>query len=378
MSLRVLSASHVAEVTSKFEPDELVNLMAEVFCRFSSGTDDPASSGIYQPHRITLPMQNHAALFMPSRISSVGTAMKVVSVPSAFAPLQVKARGLPASTLVLDAESAGVKAIVNARHLTALRNAAGSLLATRILLSNKEPQILLAIGAGAQISAHLALFLSSYPSFATCIVLNRSLNSRLHTLIASLKIRHPNVQFEIGTTTAGPSSSLLDSNANLCSAVQRADVIITATSSTTPFFPSAYVSPGAHLCLIGSYTPQMHEIDTDLVLRAGKVVVDSRSACLSEAGELIAAHRKPSDLAELGEIISITDTPNNSGRDVDPTDVPSWVPRDDLVQAIRASGDVTIFKSVGVGVQDVAIASAVVSFAERKDIGTVVNHYDDV
>ena len=54
---------------------------------------------------------------------------------------------------------------------------------------------------------------------------------------------------------------------------------MTATSSTVPLFPSSFVAPGTHLCLIGSYKPSMHEVDSDLVRRAGKVVVDSKEAC---------------------------------------------------------------------------------------------------
>lgn len=120
MSLLVLSARDTSEVTTRFSPDELVNLMAGVFSQLSSS--DP---GIVQPHRTTIATQNHTALFMPSRIASSGTTLKVVSVPSASAPEDVKARGLPASTIVMDEHGGHVKAIVNARLLTALRNAAG-------------------------------------------------------------------------------------------------------------------------------------------------------------------------------------------------------------------------------------------------------------
>ncbi len=120
MSLRILSASNVSKVTTRFTPDELVALMADVFSRLSRS--DP---GIVQPPRTTVPSGNHTCLFMPSRVASVGTTMKVVAVPTAMAPQDVKERGLPASTIVVDERSGGVKAIVNARNLTALRNAAG-------------------------------------------------------------------------------------------------------------------------------------------------------------------------------------------------------------------------------------------------------------
>lgn len=118
----------------------------------------------------------------------------------------------------------------------------------------------------------------------------------------------------------------------------------------------------------------MREIDTDLVLRGGKIVVDSKEACLSEAGELIAADCKPSDLVELGELVQLAD--ESSGREHAP-ELQVWTPREDLVQGVRASGDVTIFKSVGLGVQDVAITSAVVRFAENENIGIIIDDYDE-
>ena len=121
MSLLVLSASDTFRVTTRFSPDELVDLMADVFSRLSAA--DPS---IVQPHRTVVNTDNHTALFMPSRIASVGTTMKVVSVPSAAAPQDVRARGLPASTIVMDERNGHVRAIVNARLLTALRNAAGA------------------------------------------------------------------------------------------------------------------------------------------------------------------------------------------------------------------------------------------------------------
>lgn len=268
----------------------------------------------------------------------------------------------------------------------------GSLLATQILLSPEaQPQRLVAIGAGAQIAAHLSLFCKHYTSITSCTVFNRSVNERLTRLVSKLQGDHQAVDFEAGMLTQDPSFHRT---------IQEADIIITATSSTTPFFPSASVKPGAHLCLIGSYTPQMyavrvcltpddvliapyrHEVDTDLVKRAGKVVVDSRAACLVrafsatrtiraeetpqiEAGELIAAQFQPSDLIEIGELVHrIEDT--------------TWIARPEVVSEIRNTGDVSIYKSVGVGVQDVAIAYAVANRAEQENIGTVVTDYDEV
>nr|VWP01612.1 Putative lanosterol 14-alpha-demethylase (EC [Ganoderma boninense] len=363
MSLRILSASDVSKVTARFSPDELVDLMADVFSRLSRS--DP---GIVQPPRSAVPSGHHTCLFMPSRVASSGTTMKVVAVPTSTAPQDVKERGLPASTIVVDEWSGGVKAMVNARNLTALRNAAGSLLATRLLLSSDAtPESIAAFGAGAQIQAHLSLFLAAYPSIRSCTIFNRSLGPRVDNLRELIRRSFPAVKIIV----AALSNDDKTTGVTLKEEVARADIIIAATSSTEPLFPSDYVRPGTHLCLIGSYKPEMHEIDTSLVKRAGSVVVDQKSACLThiygsqhEAGELIAAGCTETDLVELGQLYDYAG------------DQTRWTPRRDMAEDIRAAGDVTIFKSVGVGVQDVVIACAVVQRAIEEGIGHVIEDYD--
>ncbi|KAI1789108.1 NAD(P)-binding protein [Ganoderma leucocontextum] len=357
MSLRILSASDVSKVTTRFSPDELVDLMADVFSRLSRS--DP---GIVQPPRTTVPSGNHTCLFMPSRVLSTGTTMKVVAVPMVTAPQDVKERGLPASTIVMDERSGGVKAIVNARNLTALRNAAGSLLASRLLLPvNSGPESIVVFGAGAQIQAHLSLFLTAYPSIRSCAIFNRSLGPRVDKLRDLVERTFPTVTTAVAVLSRHDKTT----DVNLTEEVGRADIIVAATSSTEPLFPSEYVRPGAHLCLIGSYKPEMHEVDTALVKRGGKVVVDQKSACLHEAGELIAAGCTDTNLVELGQLYDYAGEPTN------------WSPRGAMIEDIRASGDVTIFKSVGVGVQDVMIACAVVQRAIEEGIGHVIEGYDE-
>ena len=116
MSLLVLSDSDVNSITSTLSPDELITLMATVFSGLSS------AQGVCSPHRTSIQTRNHKVLFMPSRIDSIGTAVKVVSVPTSA---EAAPRGLPASTLVMDEVTGSVKAIVNAKSLTAIRTAAG-------------------------------------------------------------------------------------------------------------------------------------------------------------------------------------------------------------------------------------------------------------
>ncbi|KAG6328588.1 hypothetical protein ID866_10500 [Astraeus odoratus] len=344
MSLLVLSAQDVAAITASLKAEELEALMALVFHRLSS------RSGYSSPHRTCITMPQHTALFMPSRVEEMGTAVKVVSVPSSVDDK----RGLPASTMVLDEATGRVKAVVNASALTALRTAAGSVLATRLLLAKQQPTVLVTFGAGKQIEAHIDLHIRGFPSLTQCNIVNRTRNARLDSLLTALRRLHPSITFD---------GIPLDETTSVRNAVGRADIICTATSSTAPLFPSGWVPPGTHLNLVGSFKPNMMEVDSDLIRRAGSVVVDSRAACAIEAGELIVTGTT-TEMVEIGTLLS-------NGDDG------AFVPIAKLCDKVRRSGEVTIFKSVGVGLQDIAITSLVVSRAERTNAGMVVESYHE-
>jgi ornithine cyclodeaminase len=123
-------------------------------------------------------------------------------------------------------------------------------------------------------------------------------------------------------------------------AVSDADIICTATDSTVPIVTKADVRPGAHVNAVGSFTSGMHELAVDLVASAF-VVVDHRPAALAEAGEIIAAlaagAKNEDDLVEIGELVN--------GRVAPPS------------SALQT----TIFKSVGVAVQDLVAGARMVA-----------------
>ncbi|OJA08458.1 hypothetical protein AZE42_05055 [Rhizopogon vesiculosus] len=346
MSLLVITAADVSRIASSIDHSRLENLMAVVFHTLSSG------SGFDAPLRQPINMAQHETLFMPARVQGLGTSIKVVSIPRD----PVNQGGLPASTLVLDEGTGGVRAIVNARQLTALRTAAGALLATRLLLSIPRPTTFLAFGAGKQIEAHVDLHLRAYSTIKTCTIVNKSNNQRLFDLITRLKPAHPTVTFQ--------SFMLKEDLPRLEQATRAANIICTATSSKEPLFDAKWVSPGAHVNLIGSYTREMAEVSSDLLYQAGKIVVDSRKACASEAGELIKARLNEEDIVEIGTLVQF----DNDSQDTDYKKVHR------LCDEVTKAGKITIFKSVGVGLQDVAIANMVVNLAG--EIGTRVDSYD--
>jgi ornithine cyclodeaminase/alanine dehydrogenase-like protein (mu-crystallin family) len=125
-----------------------------------------------------------------------------------------------------------------------------------------------------------------------------------------------------------------------------ADVICTATSSTQPLFNSEWLKFGAHVNLVGSYTPEMREADPGLIKRAGqRIIVDEAKSCLVEAGEIIDAELTENELIEIGTLVRAVAS--------------------EAIAKIKAAGNVTVFKSVGVGAQDVAIAALMVELAEK-------------
>lgn len=248
----------------------------------------------------------------------------------------------------------------------------GSALATKLALGpSSKPKRLVVFGAGVQIETHVNLFLRAFSSSLTeCTIFNRSMNSRLEKLVSTLKQNHPTVTFISKSLSAITSSD----NEECKRLIGSADIICTATPSLRPLFPGHYVKSGTHLNLIGSYTPSMMEIDKELVDRAGIVIVDSKDACIVEAGELICAGVHQDRMMELGELVEFQARSMTLAGEHEV--VREYAIAEEKCQLIQNSGDVTIFKSVGVGIQDVAIASLVVRLAEERGLGTRIQAYD--
>ena len=131
-----------------------------------------------------------------------------------------------------------------------------------------------------------------------------------------------------------------------------ADVVCTATASRQPVFAAAHLRPGTHVNGIGSFRPEMQEIPAETIA-AAKVVVDSRRACLSEAGDLMqplqaglieAGHIH----AELGEVAA------------------------GMREGRTSAGEITVFKSVGNAAQDLAAAALALEGARRRNLGTKI------
>lgn len=308
---------------------DAVEAMKRAFAQLSTGQAEV-------PLRVPLsvPRHNGLVLFMPAYLAADDQiAVKIVSVFN-----DNPARGLPlihALVVVVDATTGQPAAVMDGTYLTALRTGAASGAATD-LLARPDAAVAAVFGAGVQGRTQLEGVCAVRPiRQARVYDVDRA---RAEAYAAEMSAR-----LGIPVLVAGTPAE----------AVREADVICTATTSSVPVFDDADVRPGTHINAVGAYTPQMREIPTETVLRA-KVVIDHRTASLAEAGDLL--------------------IPIREGR---MTEAHIWAELGEIVAGLKAgrtsSEEVTLFKSVGVAVQDVAAAAAVLEAARREDLGTEVD-----
>jgi ornithine cyclodeaminase len=192
---------------------------------------------------------------------------------------------------------------------------------------------LVVFGAGAQGRSHTDMMIAVRPSIERIAIWNRGEKRRL-ALIEELKQAYPNRTF-------------VSANEDLENEVRNADIICTCTNATDPVLFGEWLKPGVHLNCVGSYRMDMHEVDAQTVKNAQIITVDSIEACGHEAGELVKSS-KPDDWLEIGNIqLKNINTENDRNK-------------------------ITLFKSVGISVQDSAISGLMVKLAKEENLGTTV------
>lgn len=324
--VRILTRQEIREALPMRQAIEAVK---DAFAQLSAG-----QANLPLRTALNVPRHNGVTLFMPAYLSADDAmALKIVSVyddnPDKGLPL------IHALVIVIDAETGAPDAVMDGTYLTALRTGAASGAATD-LLARSDARVAAVFGAGAQGRTQLEAVCAVRPIEEASVYDLESEQARRYAHEMSERL-------ELDVRVA-------DSPAR---AVRGADVICTATTSRAPVFDDADVQPGTHLNAIGAYTPEMQEIPPETVRRA-KVVIDHHEAALAEAGDLLI----PMDQgiitadhihAELGEVVA-GDKP---GRE--------------------SSEEITLFKSVGVAVQDVATANAVLEAARANGLGADVS-----
>jgi ornithine cyclodeaminase len=219
--------------------------------------------------------------------------------------------------VLFSAQTGAALAAIEANSLTRLRTAAASAVALRAL-APREPRSLAIFGAGVQARAHAEAFLLTQP-FERVRVAARS--------------GGPAFADWIGAEFGVPAQAV-----DAATAAREADVIVTCTRATEPLFDGNLVKPGALVVAVGASKPQARELDDALLARAERIVVEWLPAVQTDAGEFVRAAAgviDPTRVIELGRLLV-------GGH--------GWQ---------RRREDIVIFKSVGVGLEDVALAKLV-------------------
>jgi ornithine cyclodeaminase len=246
--------------------------------------------------------------------------------------------GLPthlALVILLDERTGQLQAVMDGRYITEIRTAAASAVASRHL-ARPDARTLAILGSGVQARSHLLALALVHP-------------------LAMVRVWSPNAAHrdrfvaEMQPQVACPLAAC--GEAERC--VRDADLIVAATSSRTPVVMSAWVNDGAHVTAVGAARPDEREMDPALVARA-RLYVDSRESAVREAGDVILGVRERAfteDVicGEIGEVLA--------GR----------------VEGRRSPGDVTIFKSLGLAIEDLVAAQLAFARAQERNVGRLMD-----
>ncbi len=300
------------KIISLISMDEAIGAMEQAFASFYDG-----SSKVPQRHVSGI---NGLDLFLkPAYNESLGRAAVKVITQKKDGNLQ----DIPAIlgvVLLIDLATGAILSIMDGGYITALRTGAAGGMAIK-LLAPEDAETLAVFGCGAQGKTQLE---------AACTIrpIKRVLLYDLNLDVANKVKAEMEEKLNISISAEKNLSHL-----------KQADIICTATNSEEPLFYLKDIAKGVHINAIGSYKPEMQEIDP-LILKGSKLFVDSKVSVLKESGDLIKPISRQifTDTiieAEIGELI-------NKERVVRHTD-----------------NDITIFKSVGLGVQDLFMANAI-------------------
>lgn len=303
---------------------QAIDAMKEAFVQLSSGEAD-----VPLRTHMEMPEAGGASLFMPVHLpGSRRIGLKVVNLFK-----DNPAKGLPvihAVVMVIDGEDGRPLAVIDGEYLTALRTGAASGLATD-LLARKDARTAAIIGAGVQGRTQLE---------AVCAVRKIDMAHAIDPNQAQAKKFASEMSEHLSIPVKASGS---------VDVLKTCDVICTATPASTPVFADSDLVEGVHINGVGSYRPDTSEIPAGTVARA-RVIVDSREACLAEAGDIVQPLRnglitKRHIAAEIGEIAA--------GR----------------CEGRQDNTEITFFKSVGNAAQDLAAANHVLDAARRMNLG---------
>lgn len=308
--------------------------MADCIAAVEKAFGELARGSAIMPQRAVIKAAAHRGVFlaMPAYIGGEDEALGIKAVTVyPDNPARHKLPTTLGTLLLCDPATGKVVAIMDAGYLTAVRTGAASGVATRHL-ARPDAAVCVVFGAGVQARQQLA-----------AVHLVRPL--RQAWVLDTVAEARDKFAVEMGAALGIPVTPAADAE----TAVRGADIVVTATSSATPVFDGRWLRPGTHINNIGSHSPDARELDTETVRRA-KYVADHREASLAEAGDLLIPIKEGAVTAghihaSLGEIV-IGAKPGRTSPE-----------------------EITLFKSCGLAVQDVATAKAVYAAARARGIG---------
>lgn len=299
------------EVRSHLTPHRALLAMRQCFTDLVTGiaTDEPR-------HRMPLGAGSFNAMWAASE--SLGTlALKAYSVVRGDVRQATEIH-----VFLFDVSTGALHTTMRGDALGQLRTGAVSVLAAQ-QLGMEQPKALAVFGTGYQAEGQVRAALDQFPSVEQVWVVSRS-PSAGHGFAVRTRSELGDRQVEVIPTDAE-------------TAVRNSTLIVTATASSEPLFDGNWIQPGTHVNAVGSNHRSAREIDACTVSRASTVVVDSRVAAHREAGDLIINGFDPGCSVELGELLTASEP------------------------FVRAPGDITVFTSHGLAVQDLYAASAVLA-----------------
>ena len=315
------------EVNQLLPMDVCIELMAEALADLSRGN-------LVQPLRMVLrpPEAKGVIAMMPAYRRGDRSAYGLKAICFFHGNAAIGKDAHQGCVLLSSGETGELLAIINASAITALRTAAVSAVATRAL-ARHDANNLAIVGAGIQARAHLIAL-----SLVRPIVRAR---------VVSQNPEHPKqLADEVRTTLPFP----IEPVAHIEDALKDANLIVTATSARQPVLRREWISPGAHINAIGTYSPDSREID-GATMAAARVFVDRRESALNEAGDYVLAAREgfvgpDSIVAELGEVL----LRKKKGR--------------------TSHAEITLFKSLGLAIEDMVCAEYLYQRAQTERRGT--------
>lgn len=301
--MRLISDADVSDVITM---REAIDAMAAAFEQFGNG------AGAVAPRVRAMAEHRQQA----AAVSMMGASLPAAGVLGAKVYSTIGGRF--SFVIVLFSSVTGKPlAAIEANEITRFRTAAATAVAAQ-RLAPREARTLALFGTGVQARAHAEALLLTHP-FERVLVAGRAAAPEFADW----------VQTEFGVAASAVDAPV---------AAREADVIVTATRATEPLFDGALVKRGAFVAAVGSSKPAARELDDALLARAELIVVEWLPAAQAEAGEFVRAAPgviDPTRVTELGKLLV-------RGTTYD-----------------RRSGDIVVYKSVGIGLEDVALAHLV-------------------